>query len=130
MIHFKMSCDAIPHPSGHFPRCELLARFTALYKGLKGLIERIERGQDKPASPEDGIFIDLTWIESEADENKRSWVMRTWVPIPTDLILVRETRMFRVVVSIWMLGCGDKKPRRLKGEREMSVTHLKMSDLV
>ncbi|KAH6896140.1 hypothetical protein BKA70DRAFT_1318469 [Coprinopsis sp. MPI-PUGE-AT-0042] len=63
----------------------------------------------------------------------RGFVMRIWVPIPTQLFLKKETRVFEITAKVWMEppakgspGVGaDSASTYLTSTTEMTVSHLR-----
>lgn len=71
--------------------------------------------------------------------NGRGWYLKFWIPIPARLFLKRETRIFEIRASVWMmsmkgeerhLNMMDSMPEEeedfpLIAETEMTVSHLR-----
>lgn len=57
-----------------------------------------------------GIDLDLDIIpepSKEQQELSRGWFLKIWIPIPTRLFVKKETRVFKVVAKVWMMGDED-----------------------
>ena len=75
-------------------------------------------------------------------ERSLGWFLKIWIPIPTH-VFVKETKVFKIVTKVWMMGnedldftdgwverrgvqCGlDKDTLPLVGPGEMTVSHLR-----
>ena len=68
----------------------------------------------------------------------RGWYLKFWIPVPAKLFLKRETRIFEIRASVWMMsmiGVGEQRMMDLEqggeeefpliAEAEMSVSHLR-----
>ena len=77
--------------------------------------------------------------EEDGTRNARGWYLKIWVPIPARLFMKRETRIFEVRASVWMMRAGervlnvttssekeeDEEDFPLIAEAEMTVSHLR-----
>lgn len=76
--------------------------------------------------------------DAHGTTNGRGWYLKIWIPIPARLFLKRETRIFEIRASVWMVG--DETEERhvfnsmdsegeedspLVAEAEMTVSHLR-----
>jgi len=69
-----------------------------------------------------GIDLDLdiipepTSTSKEHQELSRGWFLKIWIPIPTRLFVKKETRVFKVVAKVWMMGDEDLDFMYLDGQ--------------
>jgi len=68
--------------------------------------------------------------------NGRGWYLKIWIPVPSHLFMKRETRIFEIRASVWMMGDeerglsgmdseGDEEYFPLLADAEMTVSHLR-----
>lgn len=73
-----------------------------------------------------GIDLDLDIIpeptstssKEHPERSSRGWFLKIWIPIPTRLFVKKETRIFKVVAKVWMMGDEDRDFTYLDGEEE------------
>ena len=61
------------------------------------------------------IIPEPTSISKEHQERSRGWFLKVWIPIPTRLFVKKETRVFKVVAKVWMMGDEDRDFMYLDG---------------
>ena len=75
--------------------------------------------------------------EADGSRNARGWYLKIWIPIPARLFLKRETRIFEVRASVWMMRVDERVSNVTSSEKEeeedipliaeaeMTVSHLR-----
>jgi len=76
------------------------------------------------------------------NNNARGWYLKFWIPIPARLFMKRETRIFEIRASVWMMRVEEQRVLNLMdgedgeveeeeedfpliAEAEMTVSHLR-----
>ena len=77
--------------------------------------------------------------DEDGTRNARGWYLKIWIPIPARLFMKRETRIFEIRASVWMMRVEervlnvmdsekageDEEDFPLIAEAEMTVSHLR-----
>ena len=82
-------------------------------------------------------LVDVMNNNAETHEmNGRGWYLKIWIPVPSHLFMKRETRIFEIRASVWMMGDeerglsgmdseGEEEYFPLLADAEMTVSHLR-----
>jgi hypothetical protein len=119
-----VECYNIPAPSlltDHDPD----SNYRVTYIGSTTRDDKRSGGGDK-AIPKDvlkkpGICLQPDWTRFH--HSNEGWLMKLWIPIPTQLFAKKETRTFILRSRLW-IGKEDEEPEAVVGERVMTVSHL------
>ena len=77
--------------------------------------------------------------DENGTRNARGWYLKIWIPIPARLFMKRETRIFEIRASVWMMRVGERVLNKMDSEKgeeeeedfpliaeaEMTVSHLR-----
>jgi hypothetical protein len=127
VVRIAMECEAVSYSKRCYTKCNEWASFIVKLRGstLPAPVD------SRPVYYEDGICINPRWrgqIGNRYSETevKRSWTMAALIPIPTWLLWTRDTRFFIVRGGVDVRDHNTGVIRSVKGEAEMSVTHMRM----
>jgi hypothetical protein len=107
---------------------------------LEGKWERTYTSPNKQSHSQTQIFrIAHRPGEEDGTMNGRGWYLKFWIPVPARLFLKRETRVFEIRASVWMMSMkGEERVLNMMdsekeadedfpliAETEMTVSHLR-----
>ena len=109
---------------------------------LEGKWEKTYTSPKKPSSHSQTQILRIARNkpgEEDGTMNGRGWYLKFWIPVPARLFLKRETRIFEIKASVWMMSMkGDERVLNLIDSEkeadedfpllagtEMTVSHLR-----
>ena len=101
---------------------------------LEGKWERTYTSPKKVSRSQAQIFCISDGL---GEEDGRGWYLKFWIPVPARLFLKRETRIFEIRASVWMMNGEERVLNMVDSEKgadedfpliaqtEMTVSHLR-----